>query len=98
MGDNAGTLSQTDFRDIKMGTDSNAPGTPQSQVQNINETNITTGFMVNRRPSSMGVIKFASSRCTSKYQAAGSNSLDRLSKLSRPTIPSRMIPAMGPKY
>ena len=36
--------------ETRMGTDNNAPGTPQSQVQKINDTKMTTGLRVKRRP------------------------------------------------
>jgi len=57
-----GTRSQTTLIDTKIGTDNKAPGTPQSQVQKINETKMTTGLSVKRRPSKTGVMRFASSR------------------------------------
>ncbi len=71
----AGRRSQTTLSETRMGTDSRAPGTPQSQVQKIKETKMTTGLSVNRRPSSTGVIRFASSKWSSKYQAGGRSSL-----------------------
>ena len=46
-----GTRSQTTLSDTRIGTDNKAPGTPQSHVQKINETKMTTGFRVKRRPS-----------------------------------------------
>src|SRR5580765_456902 len=47
-GDIAGTRSQTTLIETRIGTDTNAPGTPL-QVREINETKMTTGFSVNRR-------------------------------------------------
>jgi hypothetical protein len=41
-GDIAGTRSQTTLIETRIGTDNKAPGTPQSQVQKINETKMTT--------------------------------------------------------
>ena len=61
-GDIAGTRSQTTLIDTRIGTDNKAPGTPQSQVQKINETKMTTGLSVKRRPNKTGVMKFASRR------------------------------------
>ena len=36
--DSVGKRSQTTLAETRIGTDSKAPGTPQSQVQNIKET------------------------------------------------------------
>ena len=51
-----------------MGTDNNAPGTPQSQIQKIKETKMTTGLRVKRRPSKTGVMKLASKVSRSRYR------------------------------
>ena len=97
IGDIEGTRSQMTLIETRIGTDSRAPGTPQSQVQKIKEMKITTGLSVKRRPSRTGVIKLASSRWSSKYQAGGSNPLQRVSNVSSPTTVKSEIPAMGPK-
>ena len=57
-----GTRSQKTLIETRIGTDNKAPGTPQSQVQKINETKMTTGFSVKRRPSMIGVMKLDSKR------------------------------------
>ncbi len=51
-----GSRSQTILNTASSGTDSSAPGMPQSQFQNSSEAMTNTGFSVNRRASSMGVI------------------------------------------
>src|SRR5260370_40319189 len=83
-----GKRSQMTLVETRIGTDNKAPGTPQSQVQKINETKMTTGFSVKRRPSNTGVMKLASKRCSSKYQAGGSSPFHRVSNVSRPTMAS----------
>src|SRR5690349_23221965 len=87
--DMEGRRSQMTLIETRIGTDNKAPGTPQSQVQKIKETKMTTGFRVNRRPSKTGVMKLASKRWSSKYQAGGRSPFHRVSKVSRPTIVSR---------
>src|SRR5258705_12145119 len=82
-GDMAGTRSQTTLIETRIGTDNKAPGTPQSHVQKINETKMTTGLRVNRRPSNIGVIRFASSVCSSRYQTGGRSPCHTESKVSR---------------
>jgi len=57
-----GTRSHKTLIETRIGTDNKAPGTPQSQVQKINETKMTTGFSVKRRPSMIGVMKLDSKR------------------------------------
>src|SRR5678816_126067 len=69
--DIAGTRSQTTLIETRIGTDNKAPGTPQSHIQKISETKITTGLSVNRRPSNTGVMRFASSRWSEKYHVSG---------------------------
>src|SRR4029434_10000521 len=96
--DSVGTRSQTTLIDTRIGTDNKAPGTPQSQVQKIKETKMTTGLSVKRRPSNTGVMRFASKRWSNRYQAGGRSPLNSVSKVRRPTTPSRMTPATGPKY
>ena len=59
MWDIDGTRSQMTLSETRIGTDNKAPGTPQSQVQKINETKITTGLSVKRRPGNNGVMKLA---------------------------------------
>jgi len=44
---------------------------PQSHVQKISETKMTTGFGVKRRPGNTGVMMLASKRRSSKYEADG---------------------------
>src|ERR1043166_1604341 len=95
--DKEGRPSQTTLIEARIGTDNNAPGTPQTQVQKINETKMMTGLRVKRRPSNTGVMKLASNRWSSKYQAGGRSAFHRVSKVSRPTTASREIPATGPK-
>src|ERR1017187_3084768 len=92
-----GTRSQMTLIETRIGTDNNAPGTPQSHVQKIRETKITTGLRVKRRPSTTGVMKLASKRWSSKYQAGGRSPCHKVSNVSRPTTASREIPATGPK-
>jgi transposase-like protein len=96
-GDIAGTRSQTALIETRIGTDNNAPGTPHSQIQKINEIKMTTGLRVNRRPSNTGVTRFASNRWSTKYQAGGRSPCHSVSKVSRPTVASRITPATGPK-
>src|ERR1043165_4311381 len=69
--DIAGTRSQTTLMETRIGTDNSAPGTPHSHVQKIRETKMTTGLRVNRRPRNTGVMRFASTRCSTRYQADG---------------------------
>src|SRR5450631_2016314 len=97
MWDIGGTRSQITLIETKMGTDNKAPGTPQSQVQKMSDTKMTTGFSVKRRPSNTGVMKLASSRWSSKYQTGGSSPFHSVSKVRKPTTASREIPAKGPK-
>ena len=80
-----------------MGTDNNAPGIPQSQIQKIKETKMTTGLRLKRRPSRMGVTKLASKVCSSSYQAAGRTACHNVSNIRKPTVASRRMPALGPK-
>ena len=40
--DNTVMMSQMTASDTRIGTNKNAPGTPQSQVQKINKTKLTT--------------------------------------------------------
>src|SRR5436305_1237857 len=94
-GDIAGTRSQITLIETKIGTDNRAPGTPQSQVQKINETKMTTGLSVNRRPSNTGVTRFASNRWISRYQAGGSRPLPSDSKVRMPTPANSSTPATG---
>ena len=61
-GDIDGARSQKTLIETRIGTDNKAPGTPQSQVQKINEMKITTGFNVKRRPSKTGVMRLDSKR------------------------------------
>src|ERR1019366_6999846 len=95
--DSVGKRSQTTLTETRIGTDNSAPGTPQSQVQNIKETKTTTGLSVKRRPSKTGVIRLASSKWSSRYQADGSSPCHSVSNVSNPTVASRMTPATGPK-
>src|ERR1041384_2331558 len=95
--DIAGTRSQMTLMETRIGTDNNAPGTPQSHVQKINETNMTTGLRVNRRPSNTGVMRLDSSKCNSRYQAGGRTACHKLSNVRRPTVAIRVIPTTGPK-
>src|SRR4051794_18294772 len=95
--DIAGTRSHTTFTETRIGTESSAPGMPHSHVQNINEAKITTGFRVKRRPMRCGVTKFDSIKWSTRYQAGGRRACNQVSKVSRPTAPSRTIPARGPK-
>src|ERR1041384_7008450 len=91
----AGTRAQTTLIETRIGTDNKAPGTPQTQVQKINETKMTTGLRVKRRPSSSGVITFASKKWRSRYQAGGRSPFHKGSKVRRPTVASTMPPATG---
>src|SRR5882757_1780590 len=87
------------FIETRIGNDNRAPGMPQSHVQKIKETKITTGLSVKRRPSKTGVMRFVSKRCNNKYQAGGSNACHNdVSNVSNPTAASMTIPATGPKY
>src|SRR5439155_26204651 len=95
--DIAGTRSQMTLRETRIGTDNKAPGTPQSIVQKIKDTKMTTGFRVNRRPSNIGVTRLASKRWSRKYQAAGIRAFHKVSNVSRPMVASTRMPAMGPK-
>jgi len=95
-GDIAGTRSQTTLIETRIGTDNKAPGTPQSHIQKIKETKMTTGLRVNRRPSNTGIMKFASSKWSSRYQAGGRSPVHSVSKVSSPTAASKMTPATGP--
>ena len=52
--DMEGTQSQTTLIETRIGTDNKAPGMPQSQVQSIKETNMTTGLSVKRRLAKKG--------------------------------------------
>src|SRR4051812_2851776 len=81
----AGTRSQMTLTETRIGTDNKAPGTPQSQVQKIRETKMTTGLRVKRRPSKTGVTRFDSRRWSTKYQAGGRRPFQSVSKVSRPT-------------
>src|SRR5579859_2035230 len=92
-----GRRSQMTLIETRMGTDNKAPGTPQSQVQKINETKITTGFRVKRRPNRIGVRKLASKRWSNRYQAGGRSPFPSVSNDRRPTAASRIMPATGPK-
>src|ERR1017187_5195517 len=96
-GDSRGKRSQTTLTETKIGTDNKAPGTPQSQVQKIKETKTTTGLSVKRRPSKTGVMKLASNKWSSRYQAAGRIPCHSGSKVSSPTVASSMTPTTGPK-
>src|SRR5579863_7582387 len=93
-----GTRSQMILTETRIGTDNKAPGTPQSQVQKISETKMTTGLSVKRRPSKTGVMKLDSRRWSSKYHAGGSSPFQSVSKVSRPTTASSEIPAKGTKF
>jgi hypothetical protein len=50
--DSGGMRSQMTLIETRIGNDNKAHGTPQSQVQKINETRITTGLSVKQRPPS----------------------------------------------
>src|SRR5580700_3699698 len=91
-GDIDGTRSQKTLIETRIGTDNKAPGTPQSQVQKINETKMTTGLRVKRRPSNTGVIKFDSRRWSRRYQTEGRSPCQSESKVRMPTVASRTIP------
>src|SRR5664279_2592480 len=95
--DSVGKRSQTTLTETRIGTDNKAPGTPQIQVQKIKETKTTTGLSVKRRPSKTGVMRFASNKWSSRYQAAGSSPCPSVSKVSRPTVASSKTPTIGPK-
>src|ERR1035438_26913 len=95
--DMVGTRSQMTLIETRIGTDNKAPGTPQSQVQKIKETKMTTGLSVKRRPSKTGVMRFVSKRWSSRYQAGGRSPFHSESNVRRPTVASRRIPATGPK-
>src|SRR5665213_3328391 len=95
--DSAGKRLQTTSTETRIGTDNKAPGTPQSQVQKIKETKTTTGLSVKRRPSKTGVMRFASNKWSTRYQAAGRIPCHNGSKVSRPTAASSMTPTTGPK-
>src|SRR6185295_5053412 len=82
-GESAGMWSHTTLIETRIGTDNRAPGMPQSQVQKINETKITTGLRVKRRPSTIGVMKLASNRWSSRYQAGGRRLFQGESSVSR---------------
>ena len=88
-GDIAGMRSQTTLIETRIGTDNNAPGTPQSHIQKIKKTKMTTGLRLNRRPSNTGVTRFVSKRWSSRYQAGGRSPCHSVSKVSRPTAASR---------
>src|SRR5579862_2170381 len=92
-----GIRSQITLIETRIGTDNNAPGTPQSQVQNMSETKMTTGLRAKRRPSNTGVMKLDSTRWSTKYQAGGRSPCQIVLKVSRPTAASKEIPAKGPK-
>src|SRR5438105_4723853 len=97
MDERVGTRSHTTLMETRMGTDNSAPGTPQSQVQKIKETKMTTGLRVKRRPSRTGVTRFASSKWSNRYQAGGRIACHKVSKVRRPSPASTTIPATGPK-
>ena len=78
-----GTRSQMTLIETRIGTDNKAPGTPQSQVQKINETKMTTGLSVKRRPSNTGVMKLDSKRWSSKYQAWRKQPFHKVSKVNK---------------
>src|SRR4051794_36540874 len=87
------------LRETNIGTESRAPGIPQSAVQKIRDTKMTTGLSVNRRPSRTGVMRLDSSKWSNRYQAGGSRACHKdVSKVSRPTAASSRTPATGPKY
>src|SRR6185369_6498798 len=96
--DMEGTRSQTALVETSIGTDNNAPGTPQSHIQKISEIKMQTGFSVNRRPSRTGVMMFASERWNMKYHPTGRTAFQNVSKARKPTMASRMMPTTGPKY
>src|ERR1035438_3250687 len=93
--DTAGIRSQTTLTDTRIGTDNNAPGTPHSQTQNINETKMATGLSVKRRPSRVGVTKFASRRWSTRYHRGGRSPRQGESKVRGPPA-SRAGPTSGP--
>src|ERR1017187_944858 len=95
--DSVGKRSQTTLAETRIGTDNKTTGTPQSQGQKIKETKTNTGLSVKRRPSKTGVMKFASNKWSSRYQAAGSSPCHSVSKVSSPTVASSMTPTTGPK-
>src|ERR1035441_3911859 len=95
--DTAGIRSQTTLTDTRIGTDNNAPGTPHSQTQNINETKMATGLSVKRRPSRVGVTKFASRRWSTRYHRGGRSPRQGESKVRRPTATRMTTPPTAPK-
>ena len=50
------------FMMISSGTASSAPVVPHTQAQKLNETRIASGLMVSLLPTTIGVMKFASTR------------------------------------
>jgi hypothetical protein len=80
--------------DTRNGDDNNAPGTPQSQVQKINEMKITTGLSVNQCPSKTGVMKSAPTRALCGALVLLTYSICPLRRVMvRPTKPATEVTA-----
>ena len=89
--------SSTVFRMMSSGTASSAPVVPHTQAQKLKATRISSGLMVSLRPTSEGVMMFASTRWIPAKVSAGSIATQGSAKAIRPPSASSSTDAIGPR-
>ena len=83
---------------ISRGTASSAPVVPQIHAQKLSDTRISSGFTSILRPTIIGVIALASTRCRPMKIAGGSIAAQTSGKVIRPPMNSSIAETIGPRY